>query len=191
MKWVWVITNIPASSDAPGVLGEVMSSTGVTSAAYTRLSVRPSSPSRPPSSHRCHVYADRLPVHKIKMAPVLPDGWEAVAAEDGRTYYWNVNTNETVWEAPTTAHSPIAASFLNMAAASSESGRQAAAGILNTSSGSSEGGSTPTSESGRSKALGVDAMRKYREAKEAEAKASPQSRPGERPAPPPKVDLYK
>ena len=96
------------------------------------------------------------------MAPVLPDGWEAVAAEDGRTYYWNVNTNETVWEAPTTAHSPIAASFLNMAAASSESGRQAAAGILNTSSGSSEGGSTPTSESGRSKALGVDAMRKYR-----------------------------
>ena len=106
------------------------------------------------------------------MAPVLPDGWEAVAAEDGRTYYWNVNTNETVWEAPTTAHSPIAASFLSMAAASSESGRQAAAGILNTSSGSSEGGSTPTSESGRSKALGVDAMRKYREAKEAEAKAS-------------------
>ena len=126
-----------------------------------------------------------------KMAPVLPDGWEAVAAEDGRTYYWNVNTNETVWEAPTTAHSPIAASFLSMAAASSESGRQAAAGILNTSSGSSEGGSTPTSESGRSKALGVDAMRKYREAKEAEAKASPQSRPGERPSPPPKVDLYK
>ena len=77
------------------------------------------------------------------------------------------------------------------AAGSSESGRQAAAGLLNASSGSSEGGSTPTSESGRSKALGVDAMRKYREAKEAEAKASPQSRPGERPAPPPKVDLYK
>ena len=98
-----------------------------------------------------------------------------------------------MWEAPTTAHSPIAASFLSMAAASSESRRQAAAGLglLNASSGSSEGGSTPTSESGRSKALGVDAMRKYREAKEAEAKASPQSRPGERPAPPPKVDLYK
>ena len=52
---------------------------------------------------------------------------------------------------------------------------------------------TPVAEiEGKSKATSVDAMRKYREAKEAELKEanSPSGR-DERPAPPPKVDLYK
>lgn len=43
---------------------------------------------------------------------------------------------------------------------------------------------------GKSKATGVDAMRKYREAKEAAARAEA-SPSGERAAPPPKVDLFK
>ena len=42
----------------------------------------------------------------------------------------------------------------------------------------------------RSKATSVDAMKKYREAKEAAALTDGKSR-GERPAPPPKIDLYK
>ena len=48
----------------------------------------------------------------------------------------------------------------------------------------------------KSKAMSVDAMRKYREAKEAAAatEGAPvgaSKRAGEKPAPPPKVDLYK
>ena len=30
----------------------------------------------------------------------LPEGWEAVIDDDGRTYWWNVDTNETTWTKP-------------------------------------------------------------------------------------------
>jgi len=30
----------------------------------------------------------------------LPDAWEAVEADDGRTYYWNVDTDEITWSRP-------------------------------------------------------------------------------------------
>ena len=49
----------------------------------------------------------------------------------------------------------------------------------------------PVALEGKSKATSVEAMRKYREAKEKEQAASPVSRGSERAAPPPKIDLYK
>ena len=47
--------------------------------------------------------------------PELPPNWEAVVAEDGRTYYWNVDTNETSWVVPsvTVATRQVAASYLS------------------------------------------------------------------------------
>ena len=30
----------------------------------------------------------------------LPEGWEAVTDDDGRTYWWHVDTNETTWTKP-------------------------------------------------------------------------------------------
>ena len=32
--------------------------------------------------------------------PPLPEGWEAVVDDAGRTYYWNVDTDETSWDRP-------------------------------------------------------------------------------------------
>lgn len=31
---------------------------------------------------------------------LLPEGWEAVNGDDGRTYWWHVDTNETTWTRP-------------------------------------------------------------------------------------------
>ena len=44
----------------------------------------------------------------------LPENWEAVEAEDGRTYFWNVETDETSWDIPTvtTATRDVAAGYL-------------------------------------------------------------------------------
>ena len=33
----------------------------------------------------------------------LPPGWEAVEADDGRVYYWNVDTDEVSWTVPMSA----------------------------------------------------------------------------------------
>jgi hypothetical protein len=30
----------------------------------------------------------------------LPEGWEAVQDDQGRTYFWNVDTNEVMWTRP-------------------------------------------------------------------------------------------
>ena len=30
----------------------------------------------------------------------LAPGWEAVKADDGRTYWWNTNSGDTTWEKP-------------------------------------------------------------------------------------------
>jgi len=34
------------------------------------------------------------------MAEELPPEWEAVTDAEGRTYWWNVRTNETTWKKP-------------------------------------------------------------------------------------------
>ena len=33
----------------------------------------------------------------------LPPGWIAVATDEGETYYWNQETQETSWEVPVAA----------------------------------------------------------------------------------------
>ena len=35
----------------------------------------------------------------VHQSPLKP-GWEEVTADDGRTYYWNSDTDETTWERP-------------------------------------------------------------------------------------------
>ena len=30
----------------------------------------------------------------------MPEGWEAVQAADGRTYFWNLETDESTWTDP-------------------------------------------------------------------------------------------
>ena len=44
----------------------------------------------------------------------LAEGWEAVTDDQGRTYWWNVDTNETTWDKPTAvvAKKGIAAGYL-------------------------------------------------------------------------------
>ena len=39
----------------------------------------------------------------MSLAPTteeLPEGWEAVQDDQGRTYFWNVDTNEVMWTRP-------------------------------------------------------------------------------------------
>lgn len=36
----------------------------------------------------------------------LPLGWEEVTTEDGRVYYWNVNTDATSWVRPASKVAP-------------------------------------------------------------------------------------
>ena len=159
----------------------------------------------------------------------LPPNWEAVVAEDGRTYYWNVDTGETSWVVPTvtTATSSIAASYVSNAQKSGHSSVGGAARELeelrnssrnpvaeltrkmaSTSTGDAYPIASPVSSPvsspkpvlcdlpGKSKALSVESMRKYREAKEAtalkEASATgAAARVGGPASPPPKVDLFK
>jgi hypothetical protein len=54
---------------------------------------------------------------------LLPN-WEAVEGEDGRTYYWNVDTDETTWDKPVLvkATSAVAAKYVESARQSSSSG---------------------------------------------------------------------
>ena len=59
----------------------------------------------------------------------LPPNWEAVVGEDGRTYYWNVDTDETSWTVPEVvkAKSAVAADYAaRVAASSSGSGSSSA-----------------------------------------------------------------
>jgi len=65
-------------------------STSVTSGA---VSAAPASPSHVTAA------AQQGGVNE-KPSPELPDNWEALALEDGRTYYWHVETGETTWERP-------------------------------------------------------------------------------------------
>ena len=114
----------------------------------------------------------------------------------------------------TTAKSSVAQSYVRAATSaatvgnSAESELEALRGgsgvaeltkkLTDNSLGGGDAGATPPKRAavaeleGKSKATGVDAMRKYREAKEAEAAASPTSPlRGTNAGPPPKVDLYK
>ena len=58
------------------------------------------------------------------MDPDLPPNWEAVTGEDGRTYYWNVDTDETSWEVPieTKAISSVASGYVEKVSSSSSGG---------------------------------------------------------------------
>lgn len=49
------------------------------------------------------------------MADELPPDWEAVTDEGGRTYWWNVSTNETTWTKPqvTVATKGVAVGYLS------------------------------------------------------------------------------
>lgn len=51
----------------------------------------------------------------------LPPNWEAVDDGQGRTYYWNVETDETSWVVPTvlTSKSSVAAAYVNQASSGS------------------------------------------------------------------------
>mmetsp|Transcript_26121 Transcript_26121/g.69711 ORF Transcript_26121/g.69711 Transcript_26121/m.69711 type:complete len:183 (-) Transcript_26121:348-896(-) len=49
------------------------------------------------------------------MADELPPNWEAVHDDEGRTYWWNVDTNETTWVKPqlVVATTSVAAGYLS------------------------------------------------------------------------------
>ena len=57
----------------------------------------------------------------MRDAEELLPNWEAVEGEDGRTYYWNVDTNETTWDKPVLvkATSAVAAKYVESARSSS------------------------------------------------------------------------
>ena len=50
--------------------------------------------------------AARVP-SDLDAVTALPAGWQAVEAEDGRTYYWNVVTDAITWTRPTTASKSV------------------------------------------------------------------------------------
>ena len=120
----------------------------------------------------------------------LAEGWEAVTDDQGRTYWWNVDTNETTWDKPTAvvAKKGIAAGYLaattsRLASASASEEleilrggganvhklrAQLAAGITE------EGGAASAKEDAAAarpadlpqrKAMSVDALKKYNQAK--------------------------
>ena len=143
----------------------------------------------------------------------LPADWEAVQDDLGRTYFWNVETNEVSWERPkqVTATKSVAANYLagvqhkatpsSSTATDELNGIRQGAAIANLTKQFSDcsansAGPSPSSPAahatqdlgGRSKVMSVDALKKYSEAKRqlAESAGSPPAR-----SPPPKVDLYK
>ena len=54
----------------------------------------------------------------------LPEGWDKVTDDDGRVYYWNVDTDEVSWEVPkaTTAKAAVAEGYVANAASAASSG---------------------------------------------------------------------
>ena len=142
--------------------------------------------------------------------------WEAVVDDEGRTYWWNVETDETTWDKPElpVAKSRAAASFLSTAGSSCSSvatsssdkamavstpgGVSALVGNFGKGTSledaSPQSDSSPSSLEGRSKALSVDALRKYREAKAiqaAEEEKRERRLSKEKSDKPPMIDLFK
>ena len=81
-----------------------------------------------------------------------PAQWEAVTAEDGRTYYWNVETNETSCASlsaqnPPTDSTSTSLSVLPLLAGEMPSVTKATAGVAAGYVGSAQAASTPSASS--------------------------------------------
>ena len=141
----------------------------------------------------------------------LPPNWETATDGLGRTYYWNVDTDEVSWEKPTVvqATSVISERYVSQLPGSKTNTTSPAAADLdilrvaklaqqfdkNEASRPREhtakGIDIAAEYQGKSKATGVDALRKYQEAKAAAASSTSPEPASARGTPPPQVDLYK
>ncbi|KAL1514505.1 hypothetical protein AB1Y20_003604 [Prymnesium parvum] len=130
------------------------------------------------------------------MAEELPPEWEAVTDAEGRTYWWNVRTNETTWKKPVlvVAKKEVAAGYVSSVRSEDSTFKKnsstdheieavrsrASVGDLtakfgrgcSTSSSSNDVGkpTKPEELSGTSSAKSVAALKKLQEAKEYLAK---------------------